>query len=94
MSFVTSSPCTNLAELRVSGWQSKSVKQEIHDNLLTKLQAGEELFSRIIGYQDTVLPEINIAILAQQELFPSEPKRKRKDSGKPKPTPNPPRGSP
>ena len=35
-----------------------------------------------------------IAILAQQELFPSEPKRKRKDSGKPKPTPNPPRGSP
>jgi magnesium chelatase subunit I len=69
MSFVMSSPCTNLAELRVSGWQSKSVKQEIHDNLLTKLQAGEELFSRIIGYQDTVLPEINIAILAQHDML-------------------------
>lgn len=64
-----SSPCTNLAELRASGWQSKSVKQEIHDNLLSKLQAGEELFSKIVGYQDTVLPEINIAVLAQHDML-------------------------
>ena len=69
MSFVMSSPCTNLAELRASGWQSKSVKQEIHDNLLSKLQAGEELFSKIVGYQDTVLPEINIAVLAQHDML-------------------------
>ena len=64
-----SSPCTNLAELRASGWQSKSVKQEIHDNLLSKLQAGEELFSKIVGYEDTVLPEINIAVLAQHDML-------------------------
>ena len=64
-----SSPCTNLAELRASGWQSKSVKQEIHDNLLSKLQAGEELFSKIVGYEDTVLPEINIAVLAQHDVL-------------------------
>ena len=58
-----------LAELRASGWQSKTVKQEIHDNFLAKLQAGEELFPGIIGYDDTVIPEINIAMLAQHDML-------------------------
>ncbi len=58
-----------LAELRAAGWVSKSVKQEIHDNFLRKLQAGEELYPGIIGFDDTVLPELNIAILAQHDLL-------------------------
>jgi magnesium chelatase subunit I len=58
-----------LAQLRAAGWQSKTVKQEIHDNFLRKLQAGEELYPGIIGYDDTVLPELNIAILAQHDLL-------------------------
>jgi magnesium chelatase subunit I len=58
-----------LAQLRASGWESKSVKQEIHDNFLRKLQAGEELYPGIIGFDDTVLPELNIAILAQHDLL-------------------------
>jgi magnesium chelatase subunit I len=58
-----------LAELRASGWQSKSVKQEIHDNFVRKLTAGEELFPGIVGYDETVIPELNIAILAQHDLL-------------------------
>jgi magnesium chelatase subunit I len=59
----------NLAELRASGWQSKTVKQEIHDNFLGKLKSGEELYPGIIGFDDTVLPELNIALLAQHDLL-------------------------
>ena len=68
--FLTSSdrPRT-LAQLRASGWASKTVKQEIHDNFLRKLQAGDELYPGIIGFDDTVLPELNIALLAQHDLL-------------------------
>lgn len=58
-----------LAELRNSGWRSRSVKQEVHDNFLRKLAAGEELFPGIIGYDETVIPELNIALLAQHDLL-------------------------
>ncbi len=60
---------STLAELRASGWVSKTVKQELHDNFLRMLAAGEELFPGIIGYEDTVIPEINIAILAQHDML-------------------------
>ncbi|MCI0335753.1 MAG: magnesium chelatase [Planctomycetes bacterium] len=65
---ISTKPST-LAELRSSGWQSKSVKQEIHDNFLAKLQAGEDLYPGIVGYDDTVIPELNIAILAQHDML-------------------------
>lgn len=58
-----------LAELRNSGWQSKTVKQEIYDNFLKSLRAGEELYPGIVGYEETVLPELNIALLAQHDLL-------------------------
>lgn len=64
----TERPAT-LAELRASGWQSKTVKQEIHDNFMRRLQTGEELYPGIIGYDDTVIPELNIAILAQHDIL-------------------------
>jgi magnesium chelatase subunit I len=64
-----SAKSTNLRQLRDSGWQSKSVKREIYDNFLRQLSAGEELFPGIIGYQDTVIPEINIALLARHDLL-------------------------
>jgi magnesium chelatase subunit I len=64
----TTKPST-LSELRDSGWQSKTVKQEIHDNFLAKLQAGEELYPGIVGYDDTVIPELNIAILALHDIL-------------------------
>jgi magnesium chelatase subunit I len=69
MSTSTSIRPQTLAELRSSGWQSKTVKQEIHDNFLARLQAGDELYPGIVGYDDTVLPELNIAILAQHDML-------------------------
>jgi len=69
MSSTTSDAPATLAELQESGWQSKSVKQEIHDNFLAKLQAGEELYPGIVGYDSTVIPELNIALLAQHDIL-------------------------
>jgi magnesium chelatase subunit I len=69
MSFSTTTRPQTLAELRSSGWHSKTVKQEIHDNFLAKLVNGEELYPGIVGYDDTVIPELNIAILAQHDML-------------------------
>jgi magnesium chelatase subunit I len=64
----TTRPAT-LAELRASGWISKSVKREIYDNFMAMLSRGDELFPGIIGYEDTVIPEINLALIAQHDLL-------------------------
>jgi magnesium chelatase subunit I len=58
-----------LAELRASGWVSKTVKQEIRDNFMRALAAGEELFPGIVGYEETVIPEINIALIAGHDML-------------------------
>ena len=60
---------TNLQELRASGWISKSVKQEIHDNFIQCLRDGAELFPGLVGYEDTVIPEVNIALLAEHDML-------------------------
>jgi magnesium chelatase subunit I len=58
-----------LAELRASGWVSKSVKNEVRDNFLRMLQSGADLFPGIVGYENTVLPEINLGILAGHDML-------------------------
>ncbi|RMF92554.1 MAG: magnesium chelatase, partial [Planctomycetota bacterium] len=65
----TTSQATNLKELKESGWRSKTVKEEIRDNLLAALAAGEELFPGILGYDDTVIPEINLALIAGHDML-------------------------
>ncbi|MCS6852495.1 MAG: sigma 54-interacting transcriptional regulator, partial [Gemmataceae bacterium] len=60
---------TNLKTLRESGWRSKTVKQEIRDNFLRMLRQGEELFPGIIGYDSTVIPEINLALIAGHDML-------------------------
>ncbi len=60
---------TNLRELRQSGWTSRPVKQEIRDNFLRMLADGAPLFPGIVGYEDTVIPEINIALLCGHDLL-------------------------
>jgi magnesium chelatase subunit I len=64
----TTKPAT-LAELRASGWISKSVKREIYDNFIAMLSRGDELFPGIVGYDDTVIPEINLALIAQHDML-------------------------
>jgi magnesium chelatase subunit I len=60
---------SNLAELLESGWKSKTVKQEIHENFIRQLASDEPLFPGIVGYENTVIPEINIALLAGHDLL-------------------------
>src|SRR6185295_14339888 len=58
-----------LGELRRSGYRSRPVKQEIRDNLVCKLQAGEPLFPGIIGYDETVIPQLVNAILSKHNFI-------------------------
>src|SRR4051794_9495216 len=58
-----------LQQLRDSGWKSKTVKHEIRDNFLALLARGDDLFPGIVGYDSTVLPEVNIALLAGHDLL-------------------------
>lgn len=58
-----------LKELLDSGWQSKSVKKEIRDNFVRMLANGEQLFPGIVGYDDTVIPEVNLALLSGHDML-------------------------
>src|SRR5947207_145893 len=58
-----------LGDLRRAGLRSRPVKQEIRDNLVRKLQAGERLFPGIIGYDDTVIPQLVNAILSRHNFI-------------------------
>src|SRR3954463_8115973 len=58
-----------LGDLRQSGYRSRPVKQEIRDNLVCKLRAGEPLFPGIIGYDDTVIPQLVNAILSRHNFI-------------------------
>src|SRR6266576_6012817 len=60
---------TNLRQLRESGWQSTTLKRELHDNFLSLLSRGEELFPGIVGYDSTVIPETNLALLAGHDML-------------------------
>jgi magnesium chelatase subunit I len=64
----TARPST-LKQLRDSGWASRAVKQEIRDNFLAMLARGDELFPGIVGYDSTVIPEINLAIIAGHDML-------------------------
>ncbi len=59
----------NLAELQASGWKSKSVKQEIRDNFVKLLASDQPMYPGIVGYEHTVIPEINIALLAGHDML-------------------------
>ena len=61
-------PPPTLAELRARGWRSRTVKEELRANLLDRLAAGRPVFPGIVGYEETVLPAIENAILAGHDL--------------------------
>jgi magnesium chelatase subunit I len=58
-----------VGELIASGYQSRSVKHELRANLIKKLNAGDALFPGIVGYDDSVVPQIVNAILARQNFI-------------------------
>jgi magnesium chelatase subunit I len=58
-----------LGELRASGYRPRSVKEELRANLVARLRDGEPLMPGILGYDDTVLPQIENAVLAGQDII-------------------------
>ena len=60
---------SSLGELRASGYRPRTVKEEMRANLVDRLRRGEPLLPGIIGYDETVLPQIENAILAGQDII-------------------------
>ncbi len=58
-----------LGQLKASGYQSKSIKEELRANLIQKLQNKEQVFEGVIGFDDTVLPDMERAILSRHNIL-------------------------
>jgi len=57
-----------LGDLKKAGYQSKSIKDELRSNLIEKIRKGEKTFPGIKGYEDTVIPELERAILSKHSI--------------------------
>jgi magnesium chelatase subunit I len=60
---------TTLGALRASGYRTRAVREEMRENLLAKLRAGEPVFSGVLGYEETVVPAVENAILCGHDLI-------------------------
>ena len=65
----TSRKAKTLRQLKRSGYKPAGVREELRRNLIKKIVAEEELFPGIIGYGDTVIPQVENAILAGQDII-------------------------
>ena len=61
-------PCT-IGELRSSGYTAQSVKQEVRRNLIRKIEKSDELFPGIVGFDESVIPQLENAVLAGQDII-------------------------
>ncbi|MEB2779042.1 magnesium chelatase [Algoriphagus sp. C2-6-M1] len=57
-----------LGQLKAAGYQPKSIKEELRDNLILKIKRKENVFEGIWGYEDTVIPDIERAILSRHNI--------------------------
>lgn len=57
-----------LGELKSLGYKTKSIKDELRDNLILKIKKGEETFTGVWGYEDSVIPELERAILSRHNI--------------------------
>ncbi|MEX1281541.1 MAG: AAA family ATPase [Acidimicrobiia bacterium] len=60
---------TTLGDLRASGWEPRTVKAEVRSNLIDRIRAGRPLVDGIVGYEDTVVPALERAILAGHDII-------------------------
>ncbi len=58
-----------LGELQATGYRSRSVKEELRHNLINKLETGEPLFDGIVGFEETVVPQVENALLSGQDII-------------------------
>ena len=61
-------PITTLGQLKASGWVSRSDKEEIRSNAVQRIRANEPLTASILGYDDTVMPQLQNALLAGHDI--------------------------
>jgi magnesium chelatase subunit I len=60
---------TTLGELRAAGYRTRSVKEELRANLLERIRSNQPFLPGILGYEETVLPQLENAILAGQDVI-------------------------
>jgi magnesium chelatase subunit I len=60
---------TTVGELRASEWRQRTVKEELRENLVARMRTGEDLFPGIVGYEDSVIPALERAILAGHDII-------------------------
>src|SRR3954467_6499072 len=58
-----------LGELKRNGYKTKSIKEEIRENLITKIKNKENPFTGIMGYEDTVIPDTERALLSRHNIL-------------------------
>ena len=58
-----------LGALRASGYQPRTVREEMRANVIAKIRRGDELFPGVVGYEQTVIPQIENAILSGQDII-------------------------
>ncbi len=60
---------STLGELRDAGYQSRPIKEELRDNLIDALQRGDKIFHGVIGFEHTVIPDIERALLSRHNMI-------------------------
>src|SRR5215203_6036770 len=60
---------TTLGELQATGYRPRSVKEELRQNLIRTLESDSPLFEGIVGFQETVVPQVENAILSGQDVI-------------------------
>ena len=59
---------TTIGQLKASGYKPKTIKEELRTNLITRLRKKEKVFEGIWGYEETVIPDVERAILAGHDI--------------------------
>src|ERR1700748_3022683 len=63
------SKITTLGQLKKAGYRNRSVKEEIRENLIRKLKSKENTFPGILGYEDSVIPDTERALLSRHNIL-------------------------
>lgn len=58
-----------LGELKKSGYKTRSIKDEIRENLISRLQTNQSTFNGILGYEETVIPDVERALLSRHNIL-------------------------
>ena len=69
MSSTPAPSSATISQLKSSGWISRPIKEEIRLNAVTKIMAKQPLFEGVLGYEDTVMPQLENAILAGHDVI-------------------------